>query len=153
MEVPITPEEFLTGEPTLFTLHEHTKTHPNVYEDIDVTSLDIYLSKRNEHDRYYLFGQLPMRAYDPISENNISRAIEIDKKKQIEYGGPANSLELASMNSEKRHFENLLKMIHRYYEYEINELYRPPDSNIEGDKGGMKYQEVEKTTNIGKKGN
>ena len=150
MEIPITPEEFLNREPTLFTLHAHTKIHPHIYEDIDLKSLDIYLSKRNEHDMYYLFGQLPLRAYNPISENDITRAIELDKKKQIEYGGPANGLELASINSEKRHFENILKIIHRYYEFEIHELYRPPDISIEGDRGGIKYQEVEKTTNIGK---
>lgn len=150
MEIPITPEEFLNREPTLFTLHEHMKRHPHIYEDIDMKSLDIYLSKRNEHDKYYLFGQLPIRAYNPISENDITRAIELDKKKQIEYGEPANGLELASINSEKRHFENLLKTIHRYYEFEIHELYRPPDISIEGDRGGIKYQEVEKTTKIGK---
>jgi hypothetical protein len=80
----------------------------------------------------------------------MNKAIEIDLLKQKEYGGPTNSFELASITTENLHFENLLKIIHRYYEHELHELYRPPDSNIEGDKGGIKYQEVEKTTNIGK---
>jgi hypothetical protein len=97
-----------------------------------------------------LFGQLPIRAYNPISENDIAAAIELNKKKQLEYGEPANSLEIASINAGKRNFENLLKIIQRYYEHELHELYRPPDYTIEGDNGGMKYQEIEKTTNIGK---
>jgi hypothetical protein len=150
MEIPITPEEFLHREPSLFSLYEHSKSHPNIYEDIDLNVITTYLSKRNEHDRYYLFGQLPIRAYNPISENDIAAAIELNKKKQLEYGEPANSLEIASINAGKRNFENLLKIIQRYYEHELHQLYRPPDYTIEGDNGGMKYQEIEKTTNIGK---
>ena len=150
MEVPITPEEFLYNEPSLNTLCAHTIHYPRIYEDMDLTALRFYFSKRNEHGRYYLFGQFPTRANTPISENDMNKAIEIDLLKQKEYGGPANSFELASITTENLHFTNLLKIIHRYYEFELHQLYRPPDISVEGDKGGIKYQEVEKTTNIGK---
>ena len=87
---------------------------------------------------------------EQITEEKIQKAIEIDKKRIAEYGGPCNGLEAASINNHNNKFENLQKVLKKYYESTELELLRPPDNTVPNDKGGEWYQMISKQTQIGK---
>ena len=153
MESPITPKEFIGQEPCLDGLIEDTNNNSHLYEDINKDCLKkkhINWSYKNPTHSFYLGGQLSMNTIDRITESNINKAKELIKKKNKEYGEPANSYEAASIKNAAEDFENIQKIIKRYYEIQLHELYRPPNPDITNDLGGKEYQKIEKTTRIGK---
>ncbi len=67
---------------------------------------------------YYLGGQLKMHSDDELSLKTVEKVREITAKRLIEYGGPCNSLEAASIyNSERRlnEMENLIKTVNNIF--------------------------------------
>lgn len=151
MDTPITPEEFLGQEPSLVDLIYHHRENITCYEDIDTSMLKNYLSIYNHNQvGFYLGGQLKIELTEEIKKSNIDKAKELIEKKNKEYGEPTNAYEAASIKKAAEDFENIQKIIERYYKIQMHELYRPPNPDISNDLGGLGYQKIEKATRIGK---
>jgi hypothetical protein len=67
-----------------------------MYNKIDKQSL-IYYSNNIRNGTFFLGGQIEMRPDEEITLDKIKEVREIDKKKEIEYGKPCNSLEAMSI--------------------------------------------------------
>jgi hypothetical protein len=65
---------------------------------------------------FYLGGQIKMTQNDIINLDSIEHAREIFRKREIEYGGPCNSFEAASVYQAKRELEFVENMIRKYNE-------------------------------------
>lgn len=65
---------------------------------------------------FYLGGQVKMSHNDLINLDSIKRIREIDRKRETEYGGPANMLELVSINNHKKQLEFIENMIIKHNE-------------------------------------
>jgi len=154
IETPITPEECIGKEPTILDLQNIVNLHKKLFEDIDTSVLTFYINNYTSDSPrtdYYLGGHLLTSLYAPITDSLLNKVKDMDRKRKIEYGEPCNSLEKNSVMLHNKLFGNLQSIIHMYYSYKMHSVYRPPySSNIEGDKGGEIYQQIEKTTKIGK---
>jgi len=63
---------------------------------------------------YWLGGQIKMNVNDPISLEKTQQAKIIGDKRFIELGGPANSFEMASINTSRRELHLLEQVIDNY---------------------------------------
>jgi hypothetical protein len=79
--------------------------------DFDERVIKRFLSELDK-GTFYLGGQLKMKPNDIINLDSVEKVREIDKKRMIEYGGPCNSFEAASMyqhNQDLIFVENMIK--------------------------------------------
>lgn len=153
MDTPITPEECIGKEPSIIDLQKIVELHKEDFLDLDKSFIEFYLKlgiSSKIMPTYYLAGQLLTLKDEPITQQLLNKAKEIDKKRKEEYGGHCNSMEASSIHTQDRMFENLQKLLNRYYKLMIHNLYRPPDESVTGDKGGNIYQKIEEKTMIGK---
>lgn len=65
---------------------------------------------------FYLGGQLKMKHEDLISLDTIEQVRQINKKREIEYGGPCNSFEAASVLNHIKKLHFVEDMIIKYNE-------------------------------------
>ena len=63
---------------------------------------------------FYLGGQIKMTPNEEITLEKIKEAREITKKREIEYGGPCNSLEAHSISKCKRLLNEMEEIIKCY---------------------------------------
>jgi len=83
--------------------------------------LSEYLANTKEkyyNGHYYFGGQIKLHPDDEISLKTVEKVREITAKRLIEYGGPCNSWEAASIyNSERRlnEMENLIKTVNNIF--------------------------------------
>lgn len=63
---------------------------------------------------FYLGGQLKMNHNDIINLSSIQQVREINRKRDIEYGGPFNGFEYASMRQSIMELEFIENMIIKY---------------------------------------
>jgi len=141
------------SEPSLYELYEFIKYNRDLFDPCEKRYVESYLNDTTDNysdGHYWLKGQLHMLPTEEITEEKIQKAIEIDKKRMDEYGGPCNGMEAASMNNHNNKFENLQKALKKYYELMELESLRPPDATDPTDKGGDFYQKISKETPIGK---
>ena len=139
--------------PTLYDLHEFVNANPTYFNEDEKISINQYLQNTTEKyadGKYWLKGQLQLSPNDEITNEKMNEAEEIDKRRQIEYGGPCNGLEAASIRQHTYKFENLKKVIIKYYHLVEEEYLRPPEANNPDDKGGIFYQKLSAETLIGK---
>lgn len=81
-----------------------------------------YLISKLDNDNFYLGGQIKMKHNDIINLNLIDKVREINKKKDIIYGGPCNSFELASIYKHLEYLQFIENMIIKYnYILELRE--------------------------------
>ena len=79
--------------------------------NFDKTQINAFISEL-DNDCFYLGGQIKMTYNDFINLESIEQVREIDRKKIIEYGCPANMLEHISMinhNKKLQFIENMIK--------------------------------------------
>ena len=139
--------------PTLYDLQEFINSNPIYFKEDEKISINQYLQNTTEKyadGKYWLKGQLQISPNDEITNEKMNEAEEIDKRRQIEYGGPCNGLEAASIRQHTYKFENLKKVLIKYYNLVEEEYLRPPEANDPNDKGGIFYQKISEETLIGK---
>lgn len=139
--------------PTLYELNDFMNTNPTYFNEDEKMSIQLYLQNTTEkyaNGKYWLKGQLQMTPNDEITNEKMNEAEEIDKHREIEYGGPCNGLEAASIRQHTYKFENLKKVIIKYCHLLEEEYLRPPEANKPDDKGGIFYQQISAKTMIGK---
>jgi len=69
-----------------------------------------------ERDVYYLGGQIKLKYDDTINLFLFDKVREINKQREIEYGGPCNSFEAASIYHHNKIFEETEKIVQKYFE-------------------------------------
>jgi len=139
--------------PTLYDLNDFIIANPTYFNEDEKISITQYLKNTTEKyadGKYWLKGQLQLSPNDEITNEKMNEAEEIDKRRQIEYGGPCNGLEAASIRQHTYKFENLKKVIIKYHHLLEEEYLRPPEANNPDDKGGIFYQKLSAETLIGK---
>lgn len=81
--------------------------------DFDERIIKRFMSELDK-GTFYLGGQLKMAANDIINLDSIEKVREISRKRMIEYGGPCNSFEAASIYQANKDLEFVESMIKKY---------------------------------------
>lgn len=139
--------------PSLYELYDYINVYRDLIEEDEKRCILAYLTDINAQYSggcYWLKGQLRMLPDEQITEERIQKAIELDTQRMNEYGSPCNAMEFSSVNFHNKKFENLQKVLEKYYESMEEEMLRPPDKSNPNDKGGEFYQQIAKKTLIGK---
>jgi hypothetical protein len=114
--------------PTLEDLIVFTKRHRAYFIDLDLTVLAKYETNSREpwaKGRYYLYGQLPVLTDTPITRQLLNDAQSICRQREIDYGGPCNSIEVASMAQATDLYNKLVLIIDRYRLAYDDVMYAP----------------------------
>jgi hypothetical protein len=88
-----------------------------LYNLIDKEALNQYLNDaKNKYygGKFYLGGQIKMGPDDEITLQKFNEVREITKQRLIEYGGPCNSWEAASISHSERILDNAEKIVKCY---------------------------------------
>ena len=119
----------IMGDIALFNLFNFMPLNEEEKElfNFDKLIIDAFISDLDK-GFFYLGGQLKMCHNDFINLDSIKRVREIDRKREIEYGGPANMLELVSINNHKKQLEFIENMIIKY-----NEIMKIRENNKSND--------------------
>ena len=80
------------------------------------------------NDKYYLYGQIPIDTDTPITPALLQSAIDANSRRYVEYGGPCNSFEAASIAKSDAQFKNLLVILD-FYHNKYNEITYAPGGN------------------------
>jgi len=63
---------------------------------------------------FYLGGHVKMTIDEEITIEKIKQVKDIDRKREIEYGGPCNSLEAMSINNHRNLLQQMEEIINAY---------------------------------------
>lgn len=100
---------------TLFNLFNFMPLNDEEKELFHFDEKYIYEFKKDlEKDMFYLGGQLKMKPNDIINLDSIQRVREIDRMREIEYGGPCNGFEAASILRHRMKLSIVENMIIKY---------------------------------------
>jgi len=94
-----------------------TRQERIIYNSIDKSALDEYFNDTKKtycNGQFYLGGQIKMGPDDEITLKKIDETRDITRKKLIEYGGPCNSWEAASIANSERRLNNTEKIVKCY---------------------------------------
>jgi len=125
-----TPSIFVGKEPNLSKLKEIIDLHPDKFSDIDLSVIEYYYADLDNkyinstniiigsllfiYPKYYLGGQLLISVQEPITNDIIEKVKEMNIKSNA--FGFANSFEANSSFGHELRFENIQKIIKRFYE-------------------------------------
>jgi hypothetical protein len=100
---------------TLFNLMHFTPLNESENELFDCDKLIIkHFITQLDNDMFYLGGQLKMKHNDIINLDSIQQVREINRKRDIEYGGPCNGFEAASIRNSIIELQFIENMIIKY---------------------------------------
>jgi hypothetical protein len=114
--------------PTLHDLIVFTKKHRAYFIDLELTVLADYEKTSREpwaKGRYYLYGQLPVLPDTPITRQLLDDAKSIFRQREIDYGGPCNAFEVASIAQATDLYNKLILIIDRYRLAYDDVMYAP----------------------------
>lgn len=105
----------MNNDLTLFNLLNFTPLNDNEKElfNFDVKIIDKFKSNLDKNT-FYFGGQIKMSYNDIINLDTVQKVKDIDKQREIEYGGPCNSFEAQSIFYHKKDLEFLENMIKQY---------------------------------------
>ena len=101
-----------------------------------LTSYSIDTKTKYFNYMFYLGGQIKMTPDEEITIEKIKEVREIDRQREIEYGGPCNSWEAMSMNNHRNLLSQMEEIINTYTkimylrELEKTKLNDDANSNI-----------------------
>ena len=108
----------------------------SIFNSINKNVLKIYLNytiQPYSEGQFYLGGQIKMSPDQEITLEKINEVREIEKQRMIDYGGPCNSFEMASINNHKNlllQMEELIKAYTRIgYLRELDKVINVSDVN------------------------
>jgi hypothetical protein len=117
---------------TLLNLLHFTPLHEyeNEIFSCDKLIIDKFISQL-DNGTFYLGGQLKMKHNDIINLDSIQQVREINRKRDIEYGGPYNGFEYASIRKSIMELQFVENMIIKYNKImEIREKEKLDESNF-----------------------
>lgn len=122
MNLPNIPDELVGKEPSLIELEYFTRDSSELFQEQDLEVISVYMETTKStysSGQYYLFGQILTRPIEPITNAKLQGAIDANKQRLIDYGGPCNGFEAASIAVSDRQFRNLITILDRYYEIKL----------------------------------
>ena len=114
--------------PTLQDLIVFTKKHRSYFIDLDLSVLAEYEKTSCQpwaKSRYYLYGQLPVLTDTPITRQLLDDAQSIFSQRLVDYGGPCNAIEVASIAQSTDLYNKLVLVIDRYRLAYDDVMYAP----------------------------
>jgi hypothetical protein len=136
--LPVISNDFLTGQPFVGAIHPSliqlndyiTRKFKSDFADVNTVALTKYIEDTKQpwsKGKYYLFGQLLIDMNTPLTNDLLRNAIQANIQRGIDYGGPCNHMEAASMYHSEQVFINLLDLLQKYYQhpYDLMEKCRP----------------------------
>ncbi len=129
-DFPLIPEEYIGKEPSLNDLGQFVEEYSDLLKDHDELKVGLkgYISDSKESwakGMYYLLGQLQLLPSERLSNDILSKAVDIEEQKYIELGGPAHQAEVWSMQKDEDRFKSIKNLISIYYYKKIEEYYAP----------------------------
>ena len=104
----------------MYTIYELFTFIPQTPDEINLFNFERErinkLLDRLKTGSFWLGGQIKMKSDDIINLDTIERVKEINKRREIEYGGPCNSFEAASINKSNSELEMIENMVKQYNE-------------------------------------
>lgn len=125
--LPEVPFDCPDCEPSLNDLYDFV-TKNDIQHEYDRTVIDEYMKSTKSiytDGKYYLFGQVLTYPDTKLTTNILDDAINYNRKKSIEYGGPANGIDYSSMLRSERLFKDLIHIIGLYYISRLEIEYQP----------------------------
>jgi len=89
----------------------------NLFNTLKKDVLNEYLADTKStwsNGTFYLGGQIKMAPDEEITIEKIKKVREIDRQRDIEYGGPCNSWEAMSMNNHRNLLGQMEEIINAY---------------------------------------
>ena len=102
---------------TLLSFVPENDTERAIFNKLDKQVLNYYLGDTKQtcyNGMFYLGGQVKMRPDEEITLDKIKEVREISRKREIEYGGPCNSWEAASIYSHNNRLNQMEDIIKAY---------------------------------------
>ena len=103
----VTLRELLSFQPENDREKEIYNINQNILDDMNV---------QLQRNMYYLGGQLKMSYNDEINLLLFDKVREINKQRELEYGGPCNGFEYMSINRHKKMLEETEIIVKKYFE-------------------------------------
>jgi hypothetical protein len=92
-------------------------TERHIFDNLNKQVLNYYLGDTKQtylNGMFYLGGQVKMKPDEEITLDKIKEVREINRKREIEYGGPCNSWEAASIYGHVNRLNQMEDIIKAY---------------------------------------
>jgi hypothetical protein len=102
---------------TLLSFVPENDIEKNIFNNLNKQVLNYYLGDTKQtylNGMFYLGGQVKMKPDEEITLDKIKEVREINRKRDIEYGGPCNSWEAASIYSHENRLNQMEDIIKAY---------------------------------------
>ena len=102
---------------TLLSFVPENDTERHIFDNLNKQVLNYYLDDTKKtylNGMFYLGGQVKMKPDEEITIDKIKEVREINRKREIEYGGPCNSWEAASIYSHNNRLNQMEDIIKAY---------------------------------------
>jgi hypothetical protein len=102
---------------TLLSFVPNTHVERYIFNNLNKLVLNSYLTdtkSKSFNGIFYLGGQVKMTINEEITIEKIKEARDIDRQREIEYGGPCNSFEAMRMNNCRNLLQQMEEIINAY---------------------------------------
>jgi hypothetical protein len=102
---------------TLLSFVPENDTERHIFNNLNKQVLNYYLGDTKQtylNGMFYLGGQVKMKPDEEINLDKIKEVREINRKREIEYGGPCNSWEAASIYGHENRLNQMEDIIKAY---------------------------------------
>ena len=102
---------------TLLSFVPNTDVERYIFNNLNKQVLNSYLTDTKSkwfNGLFYLGGHVKMTPDEEITIEKIKEVRDIDRQKEIDYGGPCNSLEAMSMNNHRNLLQQMEEIINAY---------------------------------------
>jgi hypothetical protein len=102
---------------TLLSFVPENDTERHIFDNLNKQVLNYYLDDTKKtylNGMFYLGGQVKMKPDEEITLDKIKEVREINRKREIEYGGPCNSWEAASIYGHVNRLNQMEDIIKAY---------------------------------------
>jgi len=102
---------------TLLSFVPENDTERHIFDNLNKQVLNYYLGDTKQtylNGMFYLGGQVKMKPDEEINLDKIKEVREINRKREIEYGGPCNSWEAASIYGHVNRLNQMEDIIKAY---------------------------------------
>jgi hypothetical protein len=102
---------------TLLSFVPENDTERHIFDNLNKQVLNYYLGDTKQtylNGMFYLGGQVKMKPDEEITLDKIKEVREINRKREIEYGGPCNSWEAASIYGHVNRLNQMEDIIKAY---------------------------------------
>ena len=112
------PISIMSQTQTSITIRQLLEFHPENDREREIYTIDLSvwneMKEKLDKDTFYLGGQIKMKYDDEINQDSFNQVREINKKREIEYGGPCNCWEMHSIEHHRKMLDECENMWNNY---------------------------------------